>query len=153
MADSVNIRKGVSPLVASVLLISFTMAIAAILATWATQYMTQQTSTLTTRGNEANCVYARMNLDTYTYNKNSNQLILIIINDGRIGLQNFTLSLFNGSGISTISLETDNSVTNKQNTPLPAGEPRSFIVNGVSNITRFRVVSNCPDYAFADKTV
>ena len=78
MAYNASLKKGVSPLVASVLLISFTMAIAAILATWATQYMTQQTSSLTTKGNEANCVYARMNLDTYTYDKNSNQLIMII---------------------------------------------------------------------------
>ncbi|MBI1971722.1 MAG: hypothetical protein HYS53_00315 [Candidatus Aenigmarchaeota archaeon] len=148
-----SLRKGVSPLVAAVLLISFTMAIAAILATWATQYMSQQTATLTTKGNEANCVYARMALDTFTYDKNSNQLILIINNDGRIGLQNFTLFLYNGSGISRVSLETDTSVTNKQNTTLPPGEPRSFIVNGVSNITRFRVVSNCPEYAFVDKSV
>jgi len=146
-------KKGVSPLVAAVLLISFTMAIAAILATWATQYMSQQTATLTTKGNEANCVYARMQLDTHTYDKNSNQLILIINNDGRIGLQNFTLFLYNGSGISRISLETDVSVTNRQNSTLPAGEPRSFIVNGVSNITRFRVVSNCAEYAFVDKNV
>ena len=146
-------RKGVSPLVAAVLLISFTMAIAAILATWATQYMTQQTATLTTKGNEANCVYARMNLDTYSYDSTSNQLIMIINNDGRIGLQNFTLFLYNGSGIGRIPMETDASVTNRQNTTLPPGEPRSFIVNGVSNITRFKVVSNCPEYSFIDKTV
>ncbi|MBI4176811.1 MAG: hypothetical protein HY516_00425 [Candidatus Aenigmarchaeota archaeon] len=153
MVDKAPLGKGVSPLVASVLLISFTMAIAAILATWATQYMTQQTSTLTTKGNEANCVYARMNLDTYTYDKAGNQLILIINNDGRIGLQNFTLFLYNGSGIGRISLDTDVSVVGRQNTTLPPGEPRSFIVNGVSNITRFRVVSNCPEYSFVDKSV
>ncbi len=146
-------KKGVSPLVASVLLISFTMAIAAILATWATQYMTQQTNTLTTKGNEANCVYARMNLDTYSYDKVANQLIMIVNNDGRIGLQNFTLFLYNGSGISRIPLETDASVTNRQNTTLSPGEPRSFIVNGVANVTRFKVVSNCPEYSFVDKTV
>ncbi len=145
--------KGVSPLVASVLLISFTMAIAAILATWATQYMTQQTSTLTAKGQEANCVYARMDLDTYTYDKTNGQLVMIVNNKGRLGLQNFTLFIFNTSGIGRISLETDNSVVNRQNTTLPPGEPRSFIVNGVTNMSRFRVVSNCPEYSFVDQNV
>jgi archaellum component FlaF (FlaF/FlaG flagellin family) len=145
--------KGVSPLVASVLLISFTMAIAAILATWATQYMTQQTSTLTAKGQEANCVYARMDLDTYTYDKTNGQLVMIVNNRGRMALQNFTLFVFNTSGIGRISLETDGSVINRQNATLPPGEPRSFIVNNIVNITRFRVVSNCPEYSFVDQGV
>ncbi len=145
--------KGVSPLVAAVLLISFTMAIAAILATWATQYMTQQTSTLTAKGQEANCVYARMNLDSFNYDKTTGQLVLIVNNNGRIGLQNFTLFLYNSTGIGKVSLETDTSVVNKQNITLPPGEPRSFIVNGIANITRFKVVSNCPDYSFVDQNV
>ncbi len=35
-------RKGISPLIAAVLLIAFTMAIAGIMATWATQFSTQK---------------------------------------------------------------------------------------------------------------
>ena len=146
-------RKGVSPLVAAVLLISFTMAIAAILATWATQYMTQQTSTLTARGEEANCVYARMALDTYSYDSGTGQLVFIINNKGRISLQNFTMFVYNTSGINRISLETDESVVNRQNATLSPGEPRSFIVNGISNISRFRVISTCAEYSFVDQNV
>src|SRR3989344_7488969 len=35
-------KKGISPLIAAVLLIAFTMAIAGIMATWATQFSTQK---------------------------------------------------------------------------------------------------------------
>ncbi len=42
--------KGVSPLIAAVLLIAFTMAIAGILATWATTFSRQRLSVATTEG-------------------------------------------------------------------------------------------------------
>ena len=42
--------KGVSPLIAAVLLIAFTMAIAGILATWATTFSRQRLSIATTEG-------------------------------------------------------------------------------------------------------
>lgn len=146
--------KGVSPLVAAVLLISFTMAIAAILATWSTQYMNQQTATLTQRGQEANCVYARLALDTVNYDRTTGQLIFIVNNNGKIGLENFTLYTFNASGIDKILLATDSRVSNKQNTTLQPGEPRSYIVSGLGgNLTRFKVISQCADYGFIDQAV
>ncbi len=143
--------KGVSPLVASVLLISFTMAIAAILATWATQYMNQQTSTLTQRGQEANCVYARLTLDTFNYDRASGQLVFIVNNNGKIGLENFTLYIYNNTGIDKIPLATDYRVPNKQNATLQPGEPRSYIVNNLgNNLTRMKLTSQCADYGFID---
>ncbi|MFH1105984.1 MAG: archaellin/type IV pilin N-terminal domain-containing protein [Candidatus Aenigmatarchaeota archaeon] len=143
--------KGVSPLVAAVLLISFTMAIAAILATWATQYMNQQTATLTQRGQEANCVYARLALDTFNYDRASGQLVFIINNNGKIGLENFTLYVYNATGIDKIPLATDSRVPNKQNSTLQAGEPRSYIINSLGgNLTRMKLTSQCADYGFID---
>ncbi len=48
-----NNRKGISPLIASVLLIAFTMAIAGIMATWATSFSSQR---LATSEEKANCI-------------------------------------------------------------------------------------------------
>jgi flagellin-like protein len=47
--------KGISPLIASVLLIAFTMAIAGIMATWATTFSRER---LTGAGEEADCIGA-----------------------------------------------------------------------------------------------
>ncbi|MBI2578158.1 MAG: hypothetical protein HYW26_00450 [Candidatus Aenigmarchaeota archaeon] len=48
-------RKGVSPLIAAVLLIAFTMAIAGIMATWATTFSQQK---LATSEEKSNCIGA-----------------------------------------------------------------------------------------------
>ena len=43
-------RKGISPLIASVLLVAFTMAVAAIVVTWITGFTQQQTTSIGVRG-------------------------------------------------------------------------------------------------------
>lgn len=61
--DMERVRSGVSPLIASVLLIAFTMAVAAILTAWVTQFTQQQTETL---GNESSdqidCSFAQLEI-------------------------------------------------------------------------------------------
>ena len=57
-------RKGISPLIAAVLLIAFTMAIAGIMATWATTFTRERLAGST---EEAECVGA-LDLSTLTFN-------------------------------------------------------------------------------------
>ncbi len=76
-------KKGISPLIASVLLIAFTMAIAGIMATWATTFSTERLST-------AKCVFSIELLDLRFSNGNISV---------RIGnnLKNITMTGFKAS--------------------------------------------------------
>ncbi len=57
-------RKGVSPLIASVLLVAFTMAVAAILVVWITGFTQQQTETVGARGEkQTSCSFSTINID------------------------------------------------------------------------------------------
>ena len=57
-------RKGISPLIASVLLVAFTMAVAAILVVWITGFTQEQTGTVGERGTkQAKCAYSVLNID------------------------------------------------------------------------------------------
>ncbi|MBI2579536.1 MAG: hypothetical protein HYW27_01405 [Candidatus Aenigmarchaeota archaeon] len=53
MKQFLRSKKGISPLIAAVLLIAFTMAIAGIMATWATQFSTQK---IEQSSSEAECI-------------------------------------------------------------------------------------------------
>jgi flagellin-like protein len=62
-------RKGISPLIASVILIAVTLAIAGILATWAFQFVGNKTLAI---GKQAECVNAwEVPLNTITYSGGS----------------------------------------------------------------------------------
>lgn len=56
-------RKGVSPLIAAVLLIAFTMAIAAILTAWITQFTTEQKEKSEVFEEKIACAYANIKAD------------------------------------------------------------------------------------------
>ncbi len=56
--------KGISPLIASVLLVAFTMAIAAVLVAWITGFTQQQTETIGSRGDQqTSCAYSTLSID------------------------------------------------------------------------------------------
>ena len=85
-------KKGVSPLIATVLLIAFTIAVAGIISVWLTQFTKQQTSLVTTQGNtQINCGTAGVQLRNIMYC--SNYMSGQIINSGSIGIGNITLNL------------------------------------------------------------
>ncbi len=80
-------RKGISPLIAAVLLIAFTMAIAGIMATWATTFTRERLAGST---EEAECIGA-LDLSTLTF---SNGTISVKIkNLGGINLTNIKVTL------------------------------------------------------------
>lgn len=74
--------KGISPLIASVLLIAVTMAIAGVLASWATQFSAGR---LTRTNEEANCIGA---LDISSLKFDAGMITLKIRNIGNINLTN-----------------------------------------------------------------
>ncbi|MBI4168120.1 MAG: hypothetical protein HY515_04125 [Candidatus Aenigmarchaeota archaeon] len=56
--------KGLNPLIASVLLVGFTMAVAAVIVTWITGFTQQQTETIGQRGDQQTlCAYSTLSID------------------------------------------------------------------------------------------
>jgi len=78
-------RKGISPLIAVIMLIAFTMIVAGILAGWATQFVTQSRSELQF------CARAQL-LIQRAYFKD-NELTLALFNTGDVPLKGFAVRL------------------------------------------------------------
>ncbi len=85
--------KGISPLVATFLLIAFTLVIAGILAGWATQIATQQ------RIAAEYCADAAMMIRSASYDTSTSTLTLIVENFGKVDLNFTVVYVFaNGTG-------------------------------------------------------
>ena len=78
-------RKGISPLVAVIMLIAFTMIVAGILAGWATRFATEQRSIL------EKCVRANVVIKRATYSVGN--LSLMLYNAGTVPLRDFTVQV------------------------------------------------------------
>ena len=78
-------RKGISPLVAVIMLIAFTMIVAGILAGWATRFATEQRSIL------EKCVRANLVIKRATYA--GGNLSIMLYNAGTVPLRNFQLQV------------------------------------------------------------
>jgi flagellin-like protein len=85
--------KGISPLVAVIMLIAFTMIVAGILAGWATRFATEQ------RGILEKCVRANIVIKKATYSSANGNMTLMLYNPGTVPLRRFTVQVtFNQDG-------------------------------------------------------
>lgn len=75
--------KGISPLVAVIMLIAFTMIVAGILAGWATRFATEQRSML------EQCTRAGFKISKATYSASTQNVSLLVYNSGTVPLKNF----------------------------------------------------------------
>ncbi|MCJ7479212.1 MAG: hypothetical protein MUP63_03495 [Candidatus Nanohaloarchaeota archaeon QJJ-7] len=84
-------RKGVSPLIAAVLLIAFTMAVAAILTAWVTTFTQEQTEQL---GNQSekqiDCSFAQ--LEIFDTNPDTTWVSVAVTNTGTVDFNNTTVT-------------------------------------------------------------
>ncbi len=80
-------RKGISPLIAVIMLIAFTMIVAGILAGWATQFVEQQRSEL------ALCSRSGVLIQRAYYDDTNGNLTLHIYNTGDVDLSGFSARL------------------------------------------------------------
>lgn len=131
--------KGVSPLIASVLLIAITMTLAAILASFVSSYTQQQLSSLPA------CVGGTITFATAAYPdyNNSTGEIVAIIDVGSVDLSDFRIESINSTG-------DVNAVTATGATSIQAGSSgtirASFSGLGTNVGDDARVVAgNCPD--------
>jgi flagellin-like protein len=131
-------RKGISPLIASVLLIAFTMAIAGIMATWATTFTRQK---MDVSSQDAECIGA---IDLGSVEFDNTTLSLKIRNVALINLTNVKayVEYTNKADSKQYALK-DYNITD----PIPSGDIEWLIVNtgNTARPIKVTVVSqNCP---------
>jgi flagellin-like protein len=136
--------KGISPLVAAVLLIAVTMTIAGVLAYWATNFFRTETTAL--QQNQSlirECTAANMRVYSCSYDVNNTRMSLILENNGATTLRDIVVQIIHSdNSISTINL----------NGTLQRNLLQSYTLNDISsNYTNLVIRTHCPT-AFVELT-
>lgn len=127
-------NKGISPLIAAVLLIAFTMTIAAILATWAQTFgrgklgKAEKKATKVTK-----CGKLAIRIGSMTYSPEKNKTQAVVWNEGPT-LTNFTVLIYKDTV--PISKTPTTQETNDEITSLKKGDFAVFVVKNVSKMPR-----------------
>ena len=127
--------KGISPLIASVLLIAITMTLAAILATFVSNYTRQQLSSL------PSCVGGTLTYATPDYPKKNaaGDTVTAVVEAGNVDLKDFTVEVLTSTG---------NVVSQDVTATIKAGSAGTVTATGFTGLTtsdRARVIAkNCP---------
>jgi flagellin-like protein len=126
--------KGISPLVASVLLIAITMTVAGVLALWATGFVKERTGAFNATSPE--CDFAHFRIYSCTYNSNTSTINLILNNEGNVELKSLTAFI----------IYSNNSVSETPLTgTLPPNTLKSYSIPGVaSDYTSLTIRTHCP---------
>ena len=147
-------KKAISPLIAAVLLIAFTMTIAGLMAAWAQNYIVGRTQTMTEQSEEIEkCSKADFTLESGTRKTNST-VYIVIYNSGDLDFtdMNVFLSYSNSTAGPVIQ-----SVKNAANQTIPVGELVSFSVTNNQTavgmpLTKIKVVSVDCSNVYREKT-
>src|SRR3989304_1081203 len=142
--------KGISPLVATVLLIAFTVAVGGLLSVWLTGFSTQTTDIIKQQSNtQLTCSYGGISVDTLKYSSAAGSLAGNVRNTGLIGLGNFTLQVvWQNATIFSTQLCTNTTSAYScsiSNMSLTASQLAAFnvTVGGGGNYQTIRVSTNC----------
>lgn len=140
-------KKAISPLIATVLLIAFTMTVAVLVQNFFTGFFsTQQSSTTEKATASLNCAYAKLKINSISYNGTSTMLKTRITNENQnskdSALANITFSLIMRDGTST----SYGASCNCADESLYPGDTKVYSnasVTGGCNITAVYVSSSC----------
>lgn len=125
--------KGISPIVAAVLLIAVTMTIAGVLAYWSSTFVERQLPEI-----ETQCKFANFVFESCTYNSTTQKISLILNNRRSIDLKNLTayITYANNTVSSGISL----------NATLLGNELKSFSIPSISSdFSSILIKTHCPE--------
>ena len=88
--------KGISPLIAAILLIAFTITIATFLASWATTFTRTKTEEFSRTGQQitSQCQYARLTIDNAVYDDSKGEITAVVWNMGRMDLSDFQFIVY-----------------------------------------------------------
>jgi flagellin-like protein len=133
--------KGISPLIASVLLIAFTIGVAALYSGWITSFTKTTTEEVQEHSEKrVTCTYGGIAIDDVRYNKTTGNISGTIENTEMIDLGNIDLEIFY-----------TNATREKLdlNMALESGERNTFNSNVLSmnnsGYDKIRVITNCSD--------
>lgn len=130
--------KGISPLIAEVLLIGFTVAVASIIIVWVTSFTKTSTREIGSQAEtQMSCTYGGIEFyDTVTYNSSSSILSGYLRNTGNIPLGNISFQILYANG--TIQN------FNNQIAEILPNNLASFSLSGVSpDFNMIYVSTNC----------
>jgi len=128
-------RKGLSPIVAAVILIAATMSLAGILTFWTTGFISNKLNQSSTVNDETNCLGAEFKLRPES-KYNNGTIFFIVENIRAVDLKLENLYLFYpDTGVGTVPL---NSLE------LNKGEIKSFQIEVTDGFTSGKIKTNCP---------
>jgi flagellin-like protein len=141
MVLSGELMKGVSPLIASVLLIAFVIAVAGLYSGWITSFTKTTTEQVQEQSEKkVNCSYGGIALDNVKYNRTTGNMSGTVENTDLIGLGNIDFEIFyTNAPREKLDL----------NMNLEPGERNTFnnqVLNmNVTSYDKIRVITNCPN--------
>ncbi len=131
-------RKGVSPFIASVILILITIVVGSFLTSWSQDLAKDQTDAVT-RNTKPECNYVFLNVQDLQYdNTTAKQLSMIVQNTGTSDTQITGMQLFYDNF-------TEESLPDIFPADLEAGSMQPFRFNTSENIRYIQIISSCPD--------
>jgi len=133
--------KGISPLIAAVLLIAFTITIATFLASWSTTFTRSKTEEFSRTGEEitAECQYARLVVENAVYDSSNGKITAVVWNMGKTDLSDFQFNIYYSDV--NITKETPSNY----NITLKNGDFATFVVNATTAPQKIQVRSLlCP---------
>jgi flagellin-like protein len=99
-----NMEKGLSPLMASIILIALTLTVAAFLGSWLTSMTKSQTGTVERSGEKLiNCTNSRLDIAAVSCSNPNGQVKIAATNVGQFELYNFSIFVKLGSNFITNS--------------------------------------------------
>ncbi|MFB6075695.1 MAG: archaellin/type IV pilin N-terminal domain-containing protein [Candidatus Aenigmatarchaeota archaeon] len=105
-------NKGVSPLIAAVLLVAFTMTVAAILATWSSSFVRTKTQEAEQEQEERSlCSGLAMNVESAKYDSSAEEITALVWNTGDETLENIKVNVYYSDINLTTKLPTKSNVT------------------------------------------
>jgi len=88
--------KGISPVIASVLLIGITVAVGVMLSSWVTHWVDVRTQ----QASSACVTSTNYKVDSVTFSYATNNMTIVVTNHGSIDLYGFSVELMNGTEVS-----------------------------------------------------
>ena len=162
MNSKKNSKKAISPLIAAVLLIAFTMAIAGILVSWMTGFTKTETNYVGDKAdNQIVCTYAgldaKKNDVSYNFSGSSSTVNVSVLNSGDQALYNFTFLVKTNSNIYTFVPTNQYNKTNPFNSgvgTLLLGVNQSSAPSSSETIKELKIRALCKDdYAITHKII
>lgn len=130
--------KGISPLIAAVLLIAVTMTIAGVLAFWASSFVQQGLEQSSNQTVATECNFGNFLVDACSYDSGTGRLTLILNNIATVDLKNVTAYAIYPDG-------TLNQTTLAGDT-LTSGSLRSYVATGVTpGFNTINIRTHCPN--------